>query len=358
MRPLPGDDAFGHQRSADCDGLAPANSSTNNHMSFFLADEATVDSYLEQSSTGGSRSRNTKKVADKGYVVSAGREENMPGPSRSTSRDSLLDYGSAYSPLSTASFPSPTPVPTSSRSRAPLSRPITPITLGTSVTGSLVSSPSSERDSPVGSISEHAVSWDENEHIVEAAGHDMVDSGSAPQLVMPSIKMPSRRPFTETGKSLDRLRIMIAGRSGVGKTSLVKAIVQSCEHIVHVDPIGPHAGARISSKATARPVTSRRRSSDSTHSICEIFASTKPYPEWWTELDDLPAGQKRKSLGDHVLDRNICFVDTPGYGVGSSVSILRPIRCALLTYLVDGNHRALYGICRVSLEQSIDKCAE
>ncbi|KAH8200241.1 hypothetical protein TruAng_005577 [Truncatella angustata] len=147
---------------------------------------------------------------------------------------------------------------------------------------------------------------------------NMADSGSAPQLVMPSIKMPSRRPFTELGKSLGRLKLLIAGKSGIGKTSLVKAVVQSCEHIVHVDPIVPQAGLRRSSKGSARPAAPSRRGSDSTKAICEIFASTKPYPDWWTELDESRANQRRKSLGDQVLDRNICFVDTPGYGNSSS----------------------------------------
>ena len=37
---------------------------------------------------------------------------------------------------------------------------------------------------------------------------------SSPQLIMPSIKMPSRRPFTDRGKEMGRLKIMIAGDSG------------------------------------------------------------------------------------------------------------------------------------------------
>ena len=37
---------------------------------------------------------------------------------------------------------------------------------------------------------------------------------SSPQLIMPSIKMPSRRPFTERGKRLGRLKVLIAGDSG------------------------------------------------------------------------------------------------------------------------------------------------
>jgi hypothetical protein len=50
--------------------------------------------------------------------------------------------------------------------------------------------------------------------------NDMEDSisgpvhDSQPELIMPSIKMPSRRPFTEGGKRLGRFKIMVAGRKG------------------------------------------------------------------------------------------------------------------------------------------------
>lgn len=37
---------------------------------------------------------------------------------------------------------------------------------------------------------------------------------SAPQLIMPSIKLPSRRPFTERGKAMGRLKVLLAGDCG------------------------------------------------------------------------------------------------------------------------------------------------
>ena len=40
--------------------------------------------------------------------------------------------------------------------------------------------------------------------------------GSSPQLIMPSIKMPSRRPFTVQGKEIGRLKVLIAGDTGTG----------------------------------------------------------------------------------------------------------------------------------------------
>jgi hypothetical protein len=35
------------------------------------------------------------------------------------------------------------------------------------------------------------------------------------QLIMPSLTMPDRRPFTERGKSMGRLKILVAGRKGI-----------------------------------------------------------------------------------------------------------------------------------------------
>jgi len=95
--------------------------------------------------------------------------------------------------------------------------------------------------------------------------------------------------------------------------------VQSCAHIVHVDPITPMSTS-LSIGASSRPKarTKRPRSDLATAQITEIYASTRPYPEWWTDVDDVRVLRRRKSLGDSVLDRNVCFVDTPGYGGGSS----------------------------------------
>jgi hypothetical protein len=136
---------------------------------------------------------------------------------------------------------------------------------------------------------------------------------SSPQLIMPSIKMPSRRPFTERGKAMGRCKIMVAGGKGTrwsvcckyfvanvflgsGKTSLIKSIVQVCEDIVHVDPLS-------SSNATPASSTGLRQTTT------EIHASTKPFPAWWSDVDESKILRRRKSMGDAVLERNVCFVE-------------------------------------------------
>jgi hypothetical protein len=39
-------------------------------------------------------------------------------------------------------------------------------------------------------------------------------SNSFPQLVMPSIQMPTRRPFTTKGKNMGKLKVLVAGQAG------------------------------------------------------------------------------------------------------------------------------------------------
>lgn len=91
---------------------------------------------------------------------------------------------------------------------------------------------------------------------------------------------------------------------GSGKTSLVNSIVQTCDHIVHVDPF-PSAAA---SRPPRREYLPSQLFSNPNAAVREIYASTKPYPSWWSDLEESRLLRRRKSS---VLERNICFVDTP-----------------------------------------------
>jgi len=320
-------------------------------MTYFFADESAIGSSApasfhrpKDSNSGGGSSGGQKNPA---------ASDNVP---RSLSdldvdpRDGRGNIVAGESPSRLRGIPESLRRDDEDTMSNPLTPPLRPSALpnlglspGASGPASALSSISSRRGSFTESLSEDLLST--HTQSVSGRGGDggnerevpsvMMDSGSAPQLIMPSIKMPSRRPFTEEGKSMGRLKVLIAGDSGVGKTSLIKAIVQSCEHIVHVDPITPS----LSSSAVLKSVTRHRGSTGSGHGagvsgsrrqprgaaesgttqITEIYASTKPYPEWWSEIDDFRVLRRRKRLGDSVLDRNICFVDTPGYGSGSSV---------------------------------------
>ncbi|SPQ26012.1 30de8b82-2b4c-4040-ad6f-c99934bba539 [Thermothielavioides terrestris] len=350
MRPLPGDDVPGRPRSSDDDGPSTFRLPSAPQMTYFLGDESAIGSSSQPPPVAHHRPKEQR-------TVPVAETAELPKPrAQPPHADLEKDKEPAGCPPSSKGPPDGprnhednllsrpiSPVPRST-DMPNLSRPLTPVLLGASGPASALSSVSSRRNSlclseDLGScppsmkdadvaVEDDDGGEDEPAEDPGASCSSMMDSGSAPQLIMPSIKMPSRRPFTDEGKRMGRLKVLIAGDSGVGKTSLIKAIVQSCEHIVHVDPITPSASSltrslptTIGAASAGRPKGSRRqpsKESSGTSQITEIYASTKPYPEWWSEVDDFRILRRRKSLGDAVLDRNLCFVDTPGYGSGSS----------------------------------------
>jgi hypothetical protein len=130
-----------------------------------------------------------------------------------SSEEDLADFGS---PSSNDMSRNTSPSYQRRSSQATISRPFTPLSFGSPAPPSLMGSPGSRRNSDAGSYMDENASQaiissgdEERETALE-----LMDSGSAPQLVMPSIKMPSRRPFTERGKNLGRLKVLIAGDSG------------------------------------------------------------------------------------------------------------------------------------------------
>ncbi|KAF7949169.1 hypothetical protein EAE96_008337 [Botrytis aclada] len=345
MRPLPGDDAYrgrSRSRSINDNDITPLATRTQPpQMSYFLTDERTLESGEAQPIRVPLKHRDSLKNSTYGvesidttissFSEGSGDEDGKHdrarekfkknlaeklqsvGDSRSRSRKASYDLSGTTSPVR----PSTTEA----------SRPYTPLSLYSAAGESFISSPGSrisDTESLNDEISSQAiVSGGEDEQNAPA----MMDSCSDPQLVMPSIKMPSRRPFTEKGKNMGRLKVLIAGDSGVGKTSLIKAIVQVCEDIVHVDPLS----------TSPSPVSEKRRHSknkaksgggnlQTTTQITEIYASTKAYPSWWSEVDESKVLRRRKSMGDSVLERNLCFVDTPGYGDKTScLEVISPV---------------------------------
>ncbi|KAK3322563.1 hypothetical protein B0H66DRAFT_515109 [Apodospora peruviana] len=372
MRPFPGDDALGRPRAPDGDSPSNFTLPPGPQMTYMFADEASIGSsappHQQQppiSPLGMYRPKQQeiRKVSG-GTESSEGKLRGGGGPSHhrfdkdtgSRPSSSSRVHADMVSPRQSEQHQQDAlPMTPPFRPVSNPSGPVTPIILGgTSGPASALSSVSSRRNSLCGSLSEDlnlggsqpSASVDGEATYRDQMPASMMYSGSAPQLIMPSIKMPSRRPFTEEGKAMGRLKVMIAGGSGLGKTSLIKAIVQSCEHIVHVDPIAPSplGGSsflsrpgtrhRNSPSSRGRQQTSRGGSDAGTTQITEIYASTKPYPEWWSEIDDFRVLRRRKSLGDTVLDRNICFVDTPGYSsLSSTMDTITPVARYVETHL-------------------------
>ncbi|KAK2807553.1 hypothetical protein FQN50_005421 [Emmonsiellopsis sp. PD_5] len=219
-------------------------------------------------------------------------------------------------------------------SNVPTSLPLTPFSLGSPAEPSSLPSspkststrsfrPSDEMSLPDGAISQPMGSDNEDGFLDSSGVQD-----STPQLIMPSIKMPSRRPFTEKGKSMGRFKILLAGAAGSGKTSLIKSVVQIFEDIVHVDPLcrnSSHIDRQKAGKSRHKKGYQPRSAPEPT-SITEIYASTKPYPSWWSDLEDSRVLRRRKSTGDIVLERNLCFVDTTNGTMGPADHIERIVQ--------------------------------
>lgn len=105
---------------------------------------------------------------------------------------------------------------------------------------------------------------------------------------------------------------------GTGKSSLIRAILQCCEHIVHVEPEkdAPSAAERAD---RGRPDTAEKRTKKPR--ISEVYASTMPRPPWWSPYDGEGGAECRDpAFVDTILDTNICFVDTPGHDSSFKVS--------------------------------------
>lgn len=96
-------------------------------------------------------------------------------------------------------------------------------------------------------------------------------------------------------------------------------MVQTCEDIVHVDTISPLPSS--TEALPSRRVKSKEdiSASRSTDRVTEVFASTRAYPSWWAEVEENKVLRRRRSIDDAILERNVCFVDTPGLSHANSV---------------------------------------
>nr|XP_036577561.1 heat shock protein [Colletotrichum truncatum]KAF6784559.1 heat shock protein [Colletotrichum truncatum] len=324
MRPLPGNSAFpGNASSSDGTTDCFTSPTTTPQMSYILADEAAVDSSMPSNCHPSMRTRDPRKhpiYALLGDGPAPSRESTAalsPPPSAPRCAPTLqLREAVPQRPVSASNrYPVrlQTPPPTTTTTTA-VSRPMTPVLGEVSGPCSAISSSSSRRNSLAGSLSEYQESFVMSAFCASEASRPLSNYGSegVQQFIMPTISVPSRRPFTEVGKSLGRLKILVAGKSGLGKTSLIKAITQSCQHIVHVDPTLPVVPA----SAGLLPLDAHPNDPpicQGTFQITETFASTKPYPPWWKEPAQSSPIPNTGSSVDMILDRNICLIDTPGY---------------------------------------------
>jgi len=102
-------------------------------------------------------------------------------------------------------------------------------------------------------------------------------------------------------------------------------MVQYCEDIVHVDPLSSSKSALIPTQQSKPKRTNRIGEAISSPKLVEIHASTKSYPAWWSDMEESRILRRRKSMEDTVLERNICFVDTPALPTNANNSTPHPL---------------------------------
>ncbi|CAK4028498.1 hypothetical protein DOTSEDRAFT_67494 [Lecanosticta acicola] len=195
----------------------------------------------------------------------------------------------------------------SASSSTNVSQPLTPIKLSPHPESAFTNTPRSASPKSFRLSDEDSMTDDNSSQaVMSSSGDDEDQVERTPQLVMPSLAMPARRPFTERGRQIGRSKIMILGSRGIGKTSLISSICRRSEDIVHVD----QPAASLTSHSSPNSGTSAYHS---TLMLTEITASTRPYPSWWTGPESVRSSQRRRgSVGEGVLERNITFMDTPG----------------------------------------------
>jgi hypothetical protein len=180
-------------------------------MLYFLADEATMAAATASapaassaSLTASSQNFGVRSLQESVSDSDLRRERRQPVAEEQDDEevedeeeDDELDARSMAS-LSTATqdFMSGLPSP-----KTNLSVPLTPV-LGPSIAPSPITSPlAASRTNSDGEADDYM-------------------GGGGPQLIMPQIVIPSRRPFTEKGKRIGRLKMLIAGDSGILPPSL------------------------------------------------------------------------------------------------------------------------------------------
>ncbi|KAK3691277.1 hypothetical protein LTR37_018722 [Vermiconidia calcicola] len=296
---------FGVQSLEDTIGL-PAASDYTLLRTMSNASEASVDANTKSSNMAGRK----RKVHP--LIAAAGQ--------RIISSEHAPRNGSPVSHHSTDSPVRPHQRRGSVSSSINLSQPITPLKLSPQPQSAMPSTPRS--GSPKSfrlSDEEASVASDSNSQAIQSSSEEDDDSvadgakaQALPQLVMPSLAMPARRPFTERGRRMGRLKVMVVGAKGVGKTSLIQSICRVCEDVVHLDSMtGSTNGDSLTQNFDS--------AGNATRGMVEIGASTRPYPPWWTDFESRRQLHRRNSIGDGVLERNITFLDTPGFYGGKHV---------------------------------------
>lgn len=300
---LMGDSSFGVESLEETINSAFSTDSnlsrTDSNNSTESASEAGIDGHGSDLLTG--RKRKTGNRVHPTILATGQRIISSERPSSQASSGNSPAPAAVESPFRPTRLRRP-----SANSSTNMSQPLTPLKLSPQPESAFTSTPRSAslksfRLSDEDSITDETHS----QALLSSNGDDEVQVERTPQLVMPSLAMPTRRPFTERGRQIGRSKIMVLGPKGIGKTSLIQSVCRRSEDIVHVDqPATSISSQQFGSEASEYQPTS---------TLVEILASTRPFPSWFTGAESVRSLQRRRSsVGEGVLERNITLLDTPG----------------------------------------------
>lgn len=138
---------------------------------------------------------------------------------------------------------------------AALSRPESAISTSSSRRNSLTASSLSYRDSAAAPRSE--------------ASHQDAASSPVPQLIMPSLSVPRRRPFSDAGRSIGKLKVLVAGQAGMSYPILLQLPSSSSLTLIQTrnryrqDFTNPVSIPKLRAHRTYRPSHPSQAGSDS-----------------------------------------------------------------------------------------------
>lgn len=243
MRPLPGGDALPssikpRSRKSSVDHAAPV--ASNVPTSFFMRSEEELEQSLASSSSTQAQTR--QRDSHFGVQSLADTLEAAFGPETATAKQvgshSSKQHGMvatrtcSHSSSASSGKPSDT-LQTSPASK--LKRKLPNHANYTPSTSHIVDAssplPTSGMSSTPSAVSLHSLKLSDDDSVADESASQAVmssgeeegaetttqqgSSGSFPQLVMPRIQMPSRRPFTTKGKAMGKLKVMLAGETGM-----------------------------------------------------------------------------------------------------------------------------------------------
>lgn len=167
----------------------------------FGAEGSTASKKADKQSNAGSHGKHTARSASHSSSADSTKSPESPVASPLRKLKRKLSSRAVSIPLTPVNVDAPSPLPTSA-------------TPSTSTSVSLHSLKLSDEGSVLDETGSQVITSSGDEDEDDDVETQQGASSSFPQLVMPCIQMPTRRPFTTKGKNMGKLKVLVAGQAG------------------------------------------------------------------------------------------------------------------------------------------------